>query len=241
MKERIQQLRDELHRHNQLYYVYDEPEIPDSEFDAKLQELIKLEKEHKDFDPNSPTVRVGAGFIQGFEKVNHTSPMLSLDNTFNAEEVVAFFRSSNVPDGTRLLVEPKIDGLSLELRYVEGRLVTAVTRGDGAVGDDVTLNARTIRTIPLVLANPITMNVRGEVYMSFDIFKTLNEELIRNGEEPFANPRNAASGSMKQKDPAECARRKLSFVAYQITDLDSVAQYLSHENMPKVQNFEGGE
>lgn len=212
--DRIKHLRAELHRHNHYYYVLDRPVISDAEFDAMLRELIELEKKHNSFDPNSPSVRVGAGFTEGFEKVKHTTPMLSLDNTFNAEEVVAFFRSSGVPAGTAMIVEPKIDGLSLELRYVDGVLVKAVTRGDGSEGDDVTLNARTIRTIPLVLAEPVTMNVRGEVYLRKSVFNKLNEQRQAEGEDLFANPRNAASGSMKQRDPAEVAHRKLDFIAY---------------------------
>lgn len=214
MNSRIQELRAALHRHNRLYYAESRPEISDAEFDQLMRELAKLEKENQDFDPNSPTVRVGAGFIEGFEKVNHASPMLSLDNAFTADEVAQFFISNGAHPGEDMIIEPKIDGLSLELRYEGGKLVKAVTRGDGATGDDVTLNARTVKTIPLTIPEQGSVRVRGEVYMRKSVFNKLNAALTLDGDEPFANPRNAASGSMKQRDPAEVARRELSFIAY---------------------------
>lgn len=166
-------------------------------------------------DANSPTVRIGSPVMSDFPKVKHTRKMLSLDNAYNVEDVLAFFNGVQAPAG---IVEPKIDGLSLALHYQDGRLVKAVTRGDGQTGDDVTTNARAIKSIPLILDFPVTVEVRGEVCMFFDTFNKLNEQLKAAGEDLFANPRNAASGTMKSKDSRVVAQRGLNFVAYNVAD-----------------------
>lgn len=210
--ERIKELRNLLHQANYDYHVLNQPVLADSEYDRLFAELVKLEREHPELDdPNSPTKRVGGVEIGKFTKVRHALPMLSLDNAFTPSEVVDFFGSDY-----EVVVEPKIDGLSLSLRYDHGELVMATTRGDGTTGDDVTANARTIMSIPTTLPGGATMEVRGEVFMAKDIFKKLNEEREQAGEDLFANPRNAAAGTMKQKSSAEVAKRKLGFVGYYI-------------------------
>lgn len=211
--QRIATLCATLHQANHDYYVLSAPSITDAEYDRLFHELKALERDNPDLcDPNSPTCRVGAGEISSFTKVQHSVAMLSLDNTFNLNELCAFFNDTCY----RMHVEWKVDGLSLALRYEKGRLVRAITRGDGRQGDDVTVNARTIRDIPLVLPSEFNGEIRGEVYMSKAVFEELNRIRENEGEELFANPRNAASGTMKQKDSSEVARRKLGFFAYQM-------------------------
>lgn len=211
---KIMQLRVELNQHNYLYYVLNAPVMTDAKFDQLFRELIELERQHPELaDVNSPTSRVGCVSPNSGKKVRHASKMLSLDNAFNAGEVVKFFEK-----GEQVAVEPKIDGFSLELIYDKGSLVRAVTRGDGSTGDDVTANARTIQTIPLRLTSPLNLRIRGEVYFTFTAFNRLNAELDAVGDELFANPRNAASGTIKLKDPAAVAKRQLSFVAYGTPD-----------------------
>lgn len=230
VKNKIKALRVDIDWHNHLYHVLNAPVIADPDFDALFQELLALEAQHPECaDPNSPTARVGAAGFSKFEKIRHAVKMLSLDNVFSSAELLKSFEPGEV-----LMLEPKIDGLSLSLRYQEGRLVQAITRGDGLYGDDVTLNARTILNLPLVLSEPVTLEVRGEVYLTFRTFNALNLALDDQGEEPFANPRNAASGSLKLKDPMEVARRHLLFVAYgtpnEITGVetqDALVEYLA--------------
>ena len=207
--------------------------MTDAEYDRLFQELVSLERQHPEIaDPNSPTVRVGrAETASSFAKVQHARPMLSLDNAFSAEEVLAFFGGQAALD---LVAEWKIDGLSLSLTYDHGQLIKAVTRGDGTIGDDVTENARTITTIPLRLPHDLSIEVRGEAYMSKETFKRLNEERAAEGEDPFANPRNAASGTLKQRDSRVVAARGLGFIAYQVfgsehpTHVDSL-EFLKQE------------
>lgn len=218
MKERIQQLRKELHQHNVDYHVLGSPTVTDERYDQLFKELKDLEKTFPELsDPNSPTSRVGGASIDAFEKIKHRVPMLSLDNTFTSGEVVSFFQSK-VPNAEPSIlpgvVEPKIDGLSMSLIYECSKLVQATTRGDGTVGDDVTANVRTISSVPLVLGKDFSGEIRGEVYMSRKQFEKLNAQLEKDGDELFANPRNAAAGSIKRKNPAEVAARKLSFIAY---------------------------
>lgn len=213
-KARIIELRTQLNQHNYAYHILNNPSITDAEYDRLFQELVTLEKLHPEMeDINSPTSRVGHASPNSFKKVRHRSRMLSLDNVFDAKEII-----DKLGKGTEVTVEPKIDGLSLELVYENGKLVRAATRGDGTSGDDVTANARTIYTIPLVLESPMTVRVRGEVCMTLTTFNKLNDELQAAGDEMFANPRNAAGGTLKLKDPAEVAARRLSFVAYAIPD-----------------------
>lgn len=225
---RIHELRDILNQHNYLYHVLNAPNITDAEYDRLFQELLQLEKIHPELaDVNSPTARVGHASPNSFKKVKHRSKMLSLDNTFNAGEVLKF-----IGKGEEVHIEPKIDGCSLELIYERGKLVSAVTRGDGTSGDDVTANARTIYTVPLELTEQIDLRVRGEVYMTFTVFNRLNTELEQTGDELLANPRNAAAGAIKLKDPYEVSKRQLSFVAYssptELKGIDTQEKLVEH-------------
>jgi DNA ligase (NAD+) len=221
-KARILQLRDELHQHNYRYYVENNPVISDQEFDFMMHELQDLEAKHPEmFDPNSPSQRVGSDLNNEFETVAHTRPMLSLGNTYNREEVADFWQ--RVSEGLmgapfQICCELKFDGLSISLHYEEGRLVRAVTRGDGVQGDDVTANVRTIRSIPLQLPKggdwPRQFEIRGEVLMPWSSFDRLNAEREKAGEPLFANPRNAASGTLKSKNSSTVAQRGLDAYLY---------------------------
>lgn len=218
----ILQLRAELHQHNHNYYVLNQPTIGDQQFDEMMHRLQYLEERHPEvFDPNSPTQRVGSDLDNQFETVLHKRPMLSLSNTYNEQEVSEFYQ--RVKEGLQgepfqICCEMKFDGLSISLHYEKGRLVRAVTRGDGTKGDDVTENVRTIRSIPLVLPEgldyPDEFEIRGEVLMPFSSFERLNQERAERGEQLFANPRNAASGTLKSKDPRVCAERRLDAYLY---------------------------
>ncbi len=224
---RAEQLRAAIRRHEHLYYVLSTPEITDQEFDALDRELKDLEAAHPELiTPDSPTQRVGGSPLSEFPSVTHKEPMLSLENTYSEEEVRDFeVRIRRQLGDTHLsyVAEPKIDGLSLSVTYENGVLSRAVTRGDGKIGDDVTKNARTIRSLPLTLtagrsglAVPELLEVRGEVYLPRSVFARLNDDRTRNGEEPFVNPRNAASGAMKQLDPRQVAERGLELFLYSI-------------------------
>ena len=197
--ERIHRLRDELHRHNYNYYVANSPEIDDREFDMLMKELEELEKRHpEEYDPNSPTQRVGSDLNTGFEQAAHIYPMLSLANTYSIDEVDAWFHrveDALVGQESTIVGEMKFDGLGISLIYEHGRLVRAVTRGDGEKGDVVTDNIKTIRSIPLQLQGsgwPDFFEIRGEVLLPFEAFRRLNQQREEAGETPFANPRNAA-------------------------------------------------
>lgn len=216
VKDRIDFLRKELNRHNHNYYVLNSPEISDKEFDMMLKELEALEKENPAyFDPLSPTQRVGSDLSKGFEHVIHSRPMMSLANTYSIQEVDEWFdRVKKALEGESFDVvgELKFDGTSISLIYENGRLIRAVTRGDGTQGDDVTANVKTIRSIPLVLPPgdwPDEFEIRGEILMPWKVFEKLNEERAYNEEPLFANPRNAASGTLKTQDSREVARRRL--------------------------------
>ena len=216
VEEQINNLRREIEKHNNNYYVLNSPEISDKEFDMMLKKLEQLESEHPEFyDPLSPTQRVGSDLTKGFEHVVHARPMMSLANTYNIDEVDEWFdRVSKALDREKFEVvgELKFDGTSISLTYENGRLVKAVTRGDGTQGDDVTVNVKTIRSIPLVLAPgnwPEEFEIRGEILMPWEVFNKLNAERAYNEEPLFANPRNAASGTLKTQDSREVARRKL--------------------------------
>lgn len=222
--ERILQLRAELHQHNQNYYVHHAPTISDQAFDALMEELMILEKKHPEMaDPNSPSVRVGSDISQDFVQVAHQRPMLSLGNTYSRGEVEAFFnRVREGLDGEpfEICCELKFDGLSISLIYEHHRLVRAVTRGDGVQGDDVTENVKTIRTIPLTLPAecpcPEEFEIRGEVLMPWQSFEKLNAEREAREEQLFANPRNAASGTLKSKNSAVVAKRRLDAYFYYV-------------------------
>lgn len=219
-KERILELRRELHDHNHRYYVLNSPSISDYEFDILLRELQELEEQHPEmFDATSPTQRVGSDITKEFRQVKHKYPMLSLGNTYSKEEVAEFYdrvkRSLN--EDFEMCCELKFDGTSISLTYIDGKLERAVTRGDGEKGDDVTANVRTIRSIPLVLQGdgyPAEFEIRGEVLMPWGVFERLNEERERCGEQLFANPRNAASGTLKLQDSAVVAKRGLDAYLY---------------------------
>lgn len=221
-KEELLSLRQSLHQHNYNYYVLNAPTIGDQEFDMQMHRLQELESRYPElFDANSPTQRVGSDLSNEFQTIQHKRPMLSLSNTYNQQEVSEFYH--RIEDGLQgesfqICCEMKFDGLSISLHYEKGRLVRAVTRGDGTQGDDVTENVRTIRSIPLVLPEgldyPDEFEIRGEVLMPFDVFDKLNREREAKGEQLFANPRNAASGTLKSKDPRVCAERKLDAYLY---------------------------
>lgn len=226
-KERIEQLRRELERHNHNYYVLNTPEISDKEFDMMLKELEKLEKEHPEYyDPLSPTQRVGSDLTKGFEHVVHARPMMSLANTYSIDEVDEWFdRVKKALEGQKfdIVGELKFDGTSISITYKDGRMVRAVTRGDGTQGDDVTANVKTIRSIPLVLQPgswPKEFEIRGEILMPWKVFEKLNEERAYNEEPLFANPRNAASGTLKTQDSREVARRHLDARFYSLLSDD---------------------
>lgn len=219
--EEIKKLRDEIHHHDYLYYTKSEPEISDREYDQLMQRLKDLEKEHPDLvTPDSPTQRVGERPIEGFERVRHAVPMLSIDNTYNFGELQEFHRRVRRTlgvDEVDYVVDPKIDGVAVTLRYEKGRLVMGATRGDGEFGDDITQNLKTIKTIPLVLHGkdwPDVLEVRGEVYWPRKDFVEFNRRRESQGEVKLANPRNATAGTLKLLDPRIVARRKLAFMCH---------------------------
>jgi DNA ligase (NAD+) len=222
VKKQIEQLRKEIRRHDYLYYVLNQPRITDRQYDRLFTKLKKLEAANPQFvTADSPTQRVSDRPLEGFTTVRHAVPMLSMDNTYNADELRAFDERVAKQLASRdydYVIELKIDGLAISLRYEEGILVTAATRGNGEVGDDVTANVRTIRAVPLVLLDgdkiPAVLEVRGEVYMPTSSFAELNRLRAEAGEPPFANPRNAAAGSLKLLDARITAARNLSFFAY---------------------------
>lgn len=218
-------LRKALHRHNYRYYVLDDPEISDAEYDRMMQELKLLEEDHPQLaSPDSPTARVGAPPLQKFESVAHTIPMLSLDNGFNDEDILEFDRrvkrNLDTRDEILYTAEPKMDGVAVELIYENGKLVTASTRGDGLTGEVITTNVKTIQTVPLVMQNdgltalPPGLEIRGEVFIGLDAFKKFNQERIDQELPPFANPRNAAAGSLRQLDSKITAARPLEIFFY---------------------------
>ena len=227
VKEKIDQLRADLHRHNYNYYVLNAPEISDKEFDDRMRELQELEKEHPEYqDDNSPTMRVGSDLNKNFTQVAHKYPMLSLGNTYSESEVTDFYDrvKKALNEDFEICCELKYDGTSISLTYENGKLVRAVTRGDGEKGDDVTDNVKTIRTIPLVLhgSYPESFEIRGEILMPWEVFEELNLEKEAREEPLFANPRNAASGTLKLQNSAIVASRKL----------DAYLYYLLGEELP---------
>lgn len=234
IEEEIAHLRDELNKHNYNYYVLNSPTISDFEFDSKMHELQRLETAHPEFfDPNSPTQRVGSDLNDSFVQVEHRYPMLSLANTYSETDVAEWYervrKSLNEP--FEVVCELKYDGTSISLIYNDGALVQAVTRGDGVRGDDVTANVRTIRSIPLRLHGtdyPKEFEIRGEILMPWAVFERLNAEREAQEEPLFANPRNAASGTLKMQNSAEVARRRL----------DAYLYYLLGENLPAQTHYE---
>lgn len=232
-QKKIEQLREELNQHNHKYYVENNPEISDQGFDRKMRELMDLEKEFPEFeDPDSPSKRVGSDINKEFEQVTHKYPMLSLSNTYSQEELQDFHNRvvKQVGSDFEYICELKYDGTAIGLTYKNGQLVRAVTRGDGSMGDDVTQNVRTIRSIPLKLKGdyPDEFEIRGEIFLPLKGFEWLNAEKEKAGETPFANPRNAAAGSLKLQNSSLVARRPL----------DTYLYYMLSENLPAMSHYQ---
>ena len=233
-EQQIHTLREELRQHNYNYYVLDQPKISDYDFDMKLKELQELEEKHPEFyDPSSPTLRVGGQVTKNFATVVHEHRMYSLSNSYSKEELEDWeVRIKKLVEGSvEYTCELKYDGASISLTYENGELVRAVTRGDGIQGDDVTHNVKTIRSVPLKLKGdfPSKFDIRGEIVLPYEGFAKMNAERVENGEEPYANPRNTASGSLKLQDSAEVAKRPLDCLLYSIVG----------ENLPFSTQFEG--
>src|SRR5689334_3709132 len=231
---RVEQLRQEIRRHEELYYVQAAPEISDADFDALMNELKALEASHPELQtPDSPTQRVGGRPAEGFDQVEHLQPMLSLDNAYNEEDLRAFDervrKGLSIDQSPAYVAELKIDGLSMALTYENGKLVRGATRGDGVRGEDVTQNVRTVRAIPLSLKSGPAgrIEIRGEVYLPKKNFERINQEQEAAGQPLYANPRNTAAGTMRNLDPALVAKRGLSAWMYQLVP----AQFESHAEM----------
>lgn len=232
-RKKILKLREELHYHNHRYYILNNPEISDFEYDKKLEELIKLEQENPDFfDPNSPSVRVGSDLNQEFSQVEHVFPMLSLGNTYSESELQDFCKRVEklIDQPVTYVCELKFDGTAISLTYKNGRLLRGITRGDGVMGDDVTQNIKTIKSIPLQLTGdyPEQFEMRGEIFMPRKGFEKINRERIEAGEDPFANPRNAAAGSLKLQNSSLVAKRPL----------DSFLYYILGDNLPTNSHYQ---
>src|SRR5256885_11673101 len=225
---KIEALREKIRHHEHLYYVLDHPEISDLDFDKLMQELQQLEAKHPTLiTPDSPTQRVGGKPREGFVKVPHSSPMLSLDNTYSEEELRAWERRVHELSGRKdvdYVCELKLDGMSLAVIYEDGKLARGITRGDGSIGEDVTLNVRTVRSVPLSIPKeklkkagiPSTFEVRGELLMPLAAFKKMNEEREKQGLSPFANPRNMTAGTVRQLEPSITAQRRLDYFGYML-------------------------
>ncbi len=236
-------LRDELNRHNRLYYAESAPEISDKEFDKRLKELEAIEAEHPELiTPDSPTQRVGGAPIDGFVSVRHSTPMLSIDNTYNFDEMrewdVRVRKGLNAGDVVRYVVELKVDGVAVSLRYEDGQLVLGATRGDGETGDDITTNIRTVRGIPLSINDPPKLlEIRGEVYMTNAELIRLNELRVAAELNPYENPRNTTSGSLKLLDSRLCAQRHLQFLAHGLGEVDGISVPTYSETLRKIKEW----
>ena len=239
LEKKINKLRHDIHDHNHNYYILDNPTISDYDFDQKLQELINLESQHPElYDPYSPTQRIGGGITKLFDTKSHKFPMYSLDNTYSKEEIEKWanrIQKSLLNKSFSYTCELKYDGASVNLTYQNGNFISGITRGDGNQGDDITLNLKTIPSIPLVLRGdfPNYFEVRAEVILPIDGFKKLNKERIKNGESPFMNPRNTASGSLKLQDSINVSKRPLDCFVYSIVgeELNITSQYESLKKM----------
>ena len=243
----IESLRDEIRRHEYRYYVLDDPEISDAEFDRLMNELKKLEAAHPELiTPDSPTQRVGGKPREGFVKVPHSAPMLSLDNAYSEEELRDWERRVHELSGRNdieYVCELKLDGMSMALRYEDGKLVRGITRGDGGIGEDVTSNVRTVRSVPLSISHdklkkagiPADFEVRGEMLMPIASFKKMNDERAKQELSQFANPRNATAGTVRQLEPSITAQRRLDFFAYML-----IASTTTGEGARRSTNFEAG-
>lgn len=232
---KIERLREEIEYHNYRYYVLNDPIITDQEYDELMRELIELEKKYPELiTPDSPTQRVGGKVLERFEKVRHSTRMLSLDNTYSEEELRKFderVRKTLKIDRIDYVVELKIDGFAVALRYKEGKFERGLTRGDGIIGEDITENLKTIKSIPLRLRERIDIEVRGEVYMPKDEFNRINQERMEKGLPLFANPRNAAAGTMRQLDSSVVARRKLDSFIYYVVNAEDHGLKTQHETL----------
>ncbi len=241
VKQKIKSLREQINRYDHLYYVLNQSQISDQQYDKLFSELKNLEQQHPELiTPDSPTQRVSGEPIEGFKQVMHTIPMLSINNTYSEKDLRAFdTRVAKKLKNYSYVVELKIDGLAISLRYEKGLLVLGATRGDGSTGDNVTNNIRTIKAIPLSLDGdvPDVLEVRGEVYMPKKAFAKLNEEQEKYGEPLFANPRNAAAGSLRQLDPKITAKRNLSFFAYSLGNPRQLIAKTHFENLEKLKKF----
>lgn len=224
-EKKINELRSLLNQYDYEYYVLDRPSVPDAEYDRLYRELMQLEETYPQLiTPDSPTQRVGGQVLDMFQKVQHETPMLSLGNAFSAADLRDFDRRVRqaVGDDVTYVCELKIDGLAISLKYENGLFVRGATRGDGQTGEDITLNLKTIRSIPLKLKEPVTLEVRGEAFMPKHSFEKLNKQKAENGEEPFANPRNAAAGSLRQLDPKIAASRQLDIFLYALANAEKI-------------------
>lgn len=233
-EKRIEELRNLLNQYNYEYHVLDRPSVPDSEYDQLMRELTLIEEQFPDLiTPDSPTQRVGGEVMSAFEKVEHRTPMLSLGNAFNEADLRDFDRRVKqiVGDDVEYVCELKIDGLAISLRYENGLFIQGATRGDGTIGEDITTNLKTIRSIPLRLKQEFSIEVRGEAYMPKKSFEKLNQVKEENGEEPFANPRNAAAGSLRQLDPRIAASRNLDIFLYAIGDFSETGVSTHHDGL----------
>ena len=232
IKNRIDKLRQKIRALDVAYYGRGESLVSDSEYDALYRELIRLEQENPAFDlPDSPTKRIGSDLAKEFTKIRHAVPMMSIENTYSIEEIREWVgRCSRLLPGAGIsfVGELKVDGIASSLLYANGGLVQGVTRGDGVTGDDVTQNIRTIRGIPLVIEDRSTLEIRGEVFMTFTNFRRLNDQLMENGQKPMQNPRNTTAGTLKLLDSAEVSRRRLSFCAYYLLSKQETGSHLSN-------------
>ncbi|OQW98637.1 MAG: hypothetical protein BWK68_00350 [Elusimicrobia bacterium A5] len=234
----IEKLKKEIRHHDYLYYVLAQPEISDTEYDNLMKRLKELEEKNPQFiTDDSPTQRVSGKAVKDFTTVKHSIPMLSLDNTYSSDEIIEWDKRVKkiiTNENCEYVIEPKIDGISCTLAYKTGMLTQGATRGDGENGEDITLNIKTIRSIPLSLLPstlyplPSIFEVRGEVYIDKTDFQKLNEEILKNGEQPFANPRNAAAGSLRQKNPQITAERKLKFIVHSYGTIPQTEKFKTH-------------
>ena len=239
-QDQIQALIELLNQYGYEYYVLDKPSVPDAEYDEKLRELQELEKQFPEFlSENSPTQRIGGEPLDAFKKVQHNVPMLSLGNAFNEQDLRDFARraSNGTDEPLTFVCELKIDGLAISLTYENGKFVRGATRGDGTTGEDITANLRTIRSIPLSIKDEATLEVRGEAFMPHKSFLALNEKREKNEEEPFANPRNAAAGSLRQLDPKIAAQRNLDIYLYGVGEWNDSSITSHSERLEKLKEL----
>lgn len=236
IKERIEYLVNILNEANIEYYVNDNPTLTDNEFDSLLDELIKLEEKYPEYKlDNSPTSKVGTTVISEFKKITHPTPMFSLGDVFNEDEVLSFCKKiEKEVNNVEYVCELKMDGLAVSLIYVKGKFISAATRGDGRIGEDITNNVKTINSLPLTLKEDINLEVRGEIYMDFDVFNALNESREKEGLPLFQNPRNAAAGSIRQLDSSITKSRKLSMLLYHVPNANLSTHYQTLELLKRV-------